>query len=538
MRMVKSSRFGYRIAAIVALVWGGAILVRGFAGIGDSTNADYTAGQLVGMGFGVLLVVGGVRWWRKANRVATVATNEAAPVSADPTIAGQTIEPVGEPLRPVSRSKAPVFVVAALILVGLLPIPFLVWSIRAGHLYPTLERVAVAALVGGLIGGLGGAIGGLFNPKEVGKTAGGLSGLGLAMTVLLSGPLLKEISHFVNPEAEEYGEKLAALPEFRAWAAKTHGDVKSQMAQLTARGLRRLDDSTLVNRLDMMAAMVAEADVRRCAAVERGTASGADLLSLMHGLSKEQRSAYYDMVLRAATAEMRRLPRRRWLSKQRRDEFYGDLRNRMKKQPNGERALAVLENPGSAADRDLCEASRAVYRTALSMPEAPRNAAALILLTDDGAEHLLLEDSRWLSLDDDALVLRAEILSGLLQGSSEAECAAIARQAASDEQVDLMLEDRPSEVRTAWRDLSRELTSAKGPARAVTKDEYASLVLAMKRQLANRPFDSDAYDMPDGVSAAAACQAHRTFVAMILSLPKSLRPIGARVLVGGAPPSE
>jgi len=545
MRMVKSSRFGYRFAAIVAWVWGGAILIRGCTVIGTAANDDRTAGQLLGMGFGLLLLVGGARWWRRGNRVVTTATteaalvtNEAAPVTADPTIASQTSEPVGDRPPPVSRSKTPFFVAASLIIVGLLPIPFLIWSIGAGHLFPTLERIAVAALVGGLVGGLGGGIGALFNPKEVGKTAGGLSGLGIAITMLLSGPVLKEISHFINPEAEEFGERLAAEPEFRAWAARTHGDVKREMTQLTARGLRRLDDASLLRRLEIMAAMVAKGDVRKCAALERGTMSGADLLSLMRGLSKEQRTAYYEITMQAATAEMRHLPRRRWLSKQRRDEFYVDLRTRIEKQPNGERALAILQNPATAADSDLCEASRAVYQTALSMPEWVRSAALLLLLNDDGAGHPLLEDSRWLSLGDDALVRRTEILAGLLQGSGEAECAAIARQAASDEQVDVMLGDRPSEARRAWADLSHELASAKGPARTVTQDEYTSFLVAMKRLLASRPFDYDAYDAPDGVSAANACQAQRLFVAAVLSLPRSLRPIGARVLVGGAPPGE
>ena len=47
--------------------------------------------------------------------------------------------------------------------------------------------------------------------------------------------------------------------------------------------------------------------------------------------------------------------------------------------------------------------------------------------------------------------------------AGEAQCAALARDAASDEEVDAELERLP-QSRDKWKELSRQLTAADGPA--------------------------------------------------------------------------
>ena len=66
----------------------------------------------------------------------------------------------------------------------------------------------------------------LSESKQVGQTAGRFTGMVVVLSLVVSGPILKEISHVLNP-SEDLGDRLAALPEFRAFAAKAHGDIKN-----------------------------------------------------------------------------------------------------------------------------------------------------------------------------------------------------------------------------------------------------------------------------------------------------------------------
>ena len=140
------------------------------------------------------------------------------------------------------------------------------------------------------------------------------------------------------------------------------------MTRATRHGLRRLDDETLASRLALMSKMEARGDAHRCAGLERGTAAGDDSSALVGSLSTDDQKQFYDIVFRAAAADIKGAPRRRWLSQQRRDEFHAALRRLLENQPNGKRALAALADPGSASDVELCEASQEVYRIATSMP--------------------------------------------------------------------------------------------------------------------------------------------------------------------------
>ena len=78
------SRFGYRFAAVVACAWGLAILVHGFGTLGTAANPAYMAGQLLSMGLGGLLVFGGVRWWKRGNRIAAGVVPDVPAIAADP----------------------------------------------------------------------------------------------------------------------------------------------------------------------------------------------------------------------------------------------------------------------------------------------------------------------------------------------------------------------------------------------------------------------------------------------------------------------
>jgi hypothetical protein len=433
------------------------------------------------------------------------------------------------------RNRRSRFLVSALfVVVALLTVPFLIWSIRRGHIFPTLERVAVAALLGGLVGGISGFVGSLFNPTGAQTTSGRFAGIGIALSLVLSGPILKGLSQALNP-GDDLEARLTSLPEFSAWAAKANGHIKDEMAYAVRRGLRRLDDASLAKRLELMSTMEARGDARTCAAIERGTATSDDLETLIRGLSTDDQKQFYDVIFHAAAAELRGSPKRRWVSQQRRDDFHAAIRTFLENQPDGKRVLAVLGDPGSSSDAELCKASQAVYQAANSMSGDRKKDGYLILLSDGGGGHPLLESPHWLSLDDESLVARAEILAALFAFSDEAKCAALARDAASDDEVSEQLEKLPAELQGKWKDLSRQLMAASGPDRAIPAVDYRSFAVAMNQQLRNKNFDDHAYEKPDSVSAAEACRARSTFVLAALRVPKPLLGIAGRVLAGGTP---
>lgn len=334
--------------------------------------------------------------------------------------------------------------------------------------------------------------------------------------------------------AQAMADRMAAIPEFRTWVL-TH-DVTRDGPLVAQRGLHRLDDATLKRRVELMAKILAAGDVHRCAAMERGRASLDDLAAMLDKVTPADRDEFNEIVFRAAEADIKGTRPPRWLSLKRRTAFRGELRARLAKRPDGAKLLAALGHYAAANDADTCALARATDDTVSAMPD-PLRADGALLLIGGGGGHALFEDRRWLSLDDDALVARAEILEALLAQADEAGCAALARQAAPAGEVDALLQHTPARFRDSWYELSQQLDAARETRKRFVTDLEMNLYSSeLRRRLARDRFDWDAFNNPDDATPAAACRAHRLLVSALLRLPKLLRAIGARDLVGGAPP--
>ena len=341
-------------------------------------------------------------------------------------------------------------------------------------------------------------------------------------------------SRDAHSAAQAMADRMAAIPEFRAWVL-TH-DVTRDGPQVSQRGLRRLDDATLKRRVELMAKILTAGDVRRCAAMERGRASIDDTAAMLDKLTPADRDQFNEIVFRAAEADIKGTTPPRWISLQRRTAFYGELRARLAKRPDGAKLLATLDHYAAANDADICALARATDDTVNAMPDPLRSDGALLLIGGGGG-HALFADRHWLSLDDDALIARAEILEALLAQADETGCAALARQAMPAGEVDALLQHTPTRFRDSWYELAQQLDAARDTRkRFITDLEMNLYAIELRRRLARDRFDWDAFNNPDGVTPAAACRAHRLLVSALLRLPKLLRAIGARDLAGGAPP--
>jgi len=336
-----------------------------------------------------------------------------------------------------------------------------------------------------------------------------------------------------TPEIKALAERMEAVPEFRDWAL-AHPDVARDAARATRRGMHRLDDDTLKRRLTLMAKLTDAVDVRGCATIARGGGSQEQMIALLDKLPPADRQQYDDLIFRAAEAEVKGTPRVRWASRQRREAFYREEHALLAKQPRGERLLTALSNAQAATDADLCEATRALYRVVGTMPEPLRNTAGLVLLPGP-AGHDLFDHPRWLALTDEALIARAQILEALLAQADAQQCAALARESATEGEVEALLQHVDPELQKWWPHLSHQLSFARGDDRRITVGEQTQYWLKLGPSLGRDGFDEHAFNEPDDVSAAEACRAHRLFVAGVIRMPKRFRGTAARVLAGGGP---
>ena len=336
-----------------------------------------------------------------------------------------------------------------------------------------------------------------------------------------------------SPNIRALAKRLEAMPEFSVWA-RAHPDVAGDAPRATRRGLHRLDDETLKRRLALVTKLVVALDVRRCAVFARGGGSPEYNIAALDTLSPADRREYDEIIFRSAEAEIKGAPEVRWVSRQRREAFFRERRARLAKQPGGDRLIAALANVQAAKDADLCDATLAIYRAVDTMPEPLRNTAGLVLLPGP-AGHDLFDHPRWLALTDEALIARAEILEALLAKADEAQCAALARESATAGEVEALLQYVDAELQKSWRQLSHQLSFARGENRRVTPADEMRYATILNPQLERDHVDARAVNHPDDVSPGEACRAQRQFVSAVLRMSGRLRGTAARMLAGGGP---
>ena len=109
---------------------------------------------------------------------------------------------------------------------------------------------------------------------------------------------------------EEFGQRLAALPEFES----RYGDVESGDEafrlgqQLGVAGLARLPDDRLLRYWQLSNAMLGLADDRDCAAIMRQTISGTDAAGVVRRLEIDEFREMLDIIYTALESELKGSP--------------------------------------------------------------------------------------------------------------------------------------------------------------------------------------------------------------------------------------
>jgi hypothetical protein len=190
-------------------------------------------------------------------------------------------------------------------------------------------------------------------------------------------PLLPDRAAF-QLRIERHGARLMSVPEIdRALRSAPSKAAALQISrQLTAQGVRRLDDATLLRRAVLFSGMLADVDEAQCAALARGTATQETLLWALK--DRAALDAWFDMTFRAAVAEVEQRPTSD-LSEPEIEQAVAALRRELPKN-QVDRVLDAIAQPAELPDRDLCWAARTLYQTATAMRD-PERAVLIRALT-------------------------------------------------------------------------------------------------------------------------------------------------------------
>lgn len=197
-----------------------------------------------------------------------------------------------------------------------------------------------------------------------------------AVLELLS-PLLPDRAAF-QLRIERHGARLMSVPAIdRALRSAPSEAAALEIArELTARGVRRLDDALLLQRAVLFSAMLGELDDTHCAALSRGTATQEALLLALK--DPAALNAWFDMTFEAAVAEVEQRPEAE-LTEVQVEQAVASLRRELPKD-EADRVLNAIMQPADLPDRELCRATRTLYQTATAM-RVPERAVLIRALT-------------------------------------------------------------------------------------------------------------------------------------------------------------
>jgi hypothetical protein len=173
-------------------------------------------------------------------------------------------------------------------------------------------------------------------------------------------------------------------------AGKTPTQIATEAALATARGFARLDDATLVRRLELQTTALDRATTRACAAFMRmafGGVTAFDLsvaAELVLQLDESELTEWYRLSLDAIRAELNGTPARRSVTD---DEFFAAFTPISDRWSAADIALinAVTSSPATATDEDVCRVAKLVYGDLGILTPADRAVIALYDINPPGS---------------------------------------------------------------------------------------------------------------------------------------------------------
>jgi len=179
-------------------------------------------------------------------------------------------------------------------------------------------------------------------------------------------------------------ERLAArsneIAEFReAMRNATSPQAAREIGQtLSQRGLRRLSDDQLLQRVKLMNRILTQANITTCAAIIRGNPSG--MMQTLRRLEADEIEQWFDLIFESMVAELRQYPKPDTLPRPQVERAYQVLIERLPS-ADSELLIAVLSAPLQATDVEVCAAGRLLHENLLDLPEPHRAVLARSLVT-------------------------------------------------------------------------------------------------------------------------------------------------------------
>jgi len=174
-------------------------------------------------------------------------------------------------------------------------------------------------------------------------------------------------------------DKRSPTPEIRdrlrALARSGAGD---SVQLLVAHGLARLNDSSLVRRMELMSVMLDLSDDAICAALSRGTPGSGQMTLAMTKFEAPDLEDWAGLLIEAQIASLEERPVR-FVTK---EVLANSILGAIAALPDSEetRITAILTSFQSASDRDACWAGRVLFRQGGALPEPGRSQMALGLV--------------------------------------------------------------------------------------------------------------------------------------------------------------
>ncbi len=143
---------------------------------------------------------------------------------------------------------------------------------------------------------------------------------------------------------------------------------------LVARGLVRLDDSTLIRRMQLMSVMLAGSEESICAALARGTPGGGQMTLAMAALDGADLEDWAALLIGAQIASLEQRPTRSVTP----ELLARAVQAAMAALPDAEEARmqSILGRFDTASDGDACWAGRALFREGATLSEPARSQLA------------------------------------------------------------------------------------------------------------------------------------------------------------------
>src|SRR2546422_3333630 len=164
-------------------------------------------------------------------------------------------------------------------------------------------------------------------------------------------------------------EQFQEMPEFRELLAQSSNpeDPVQTLRRLSTKGLVRLPDEALLQRVTLLTALVTRADVEACAAIFRNSSTPEQLHAAFLKLDPDALDAWVDLAARGAKAELEQTEPPSVSEVETTDA----LSALVKALPpdEGDRLSKVLDGVAQSSDEDACWAARTLYAKVTRMGE-------------------------------------------------------------------------------------------------------------------------------------------------------------------------